>query len=455
MQVVELRELSAQKAADAREIKDKADAEGRGLTQEEADRFDSLLDESQRLKREADRQERLETIEKELDAPQARKSAPEIAETGERIEVNTPGPRLYRTSQLRAFRGPNAAIEAYRSGRFLLATIFDDTESRQWCRDHGIKVEKEKRAMGESINTAGGFTVPDEFEQTIIDLREEYGVARRELRIAPMASDHSNQPKKTGGLTAYPIGENKAMTESEQGWGNVEMTARKWGVLTRMSTELSEDTIINLADDLAKDGARAFATAEDNACIDGNGTSDYHGMTGIRTKMIDGDHDGSFYDVVSGCDEWSEVTDTILLKMIGLLPQYADANAKWHCSRVAKLAVFDRLSRAAGGNTVINMATGIAKSYADYPIVVWPSMPSDDSSAALNNKIMLMFGDLELSSKFGTRRGITIKRLDERYAEYDQIGIRLTERYDINHHSITGATPASDRGPIIGLLGGT
>jgi HK97 family phage major capsid protein len=459
MDPIKLRELAANELDEAREIQEKAQAEDRTMTQEEADSYNSHVTKSEKYLNEADRQERFNKIDDRIQKPQDKKSKPEITDgSSTRIEV-IGSPKLYRYGKLQAFKGEDAQLNAYRSGRFLAAVLFNHAQSRQWCHEHGVEIrsdrEFDKRAMSESINTAGGFLVPDEFEQAIIDLREEYGIARKELRIQPMASDHSNQPKKTGGLTAYPRGENQAATESHQQWGNVEMTARSWDVLTRISNELSEDAVINLADDIANDGARAFATAEDNACINGDGTSAYHGIIGIRTKMIDGSHAGSYYDVSTGCDEWADFTDAHLLKLVGLLPQYADANAKWHCSRVAKLSVFDRLSRAAGGNTVINMATGIVKSYADYPIVVWPSMPSDDSGAALNNKIMLMFGDLRLSSKIGARRGITIAKLTELYATSGQIGIMMTERFDINHHSITGNTPATDRGPIIGFYGGT
>jgi len=140
--------------------------------------------------------------------------------------------------------------------------------------------------------------------------------------------------------------------------------------------------------------------------------------------------------------------------VMAALPKYARRGAKWHCSPLAKVAVFDRLLRAAGGNTAAMIAAGMPASYNGYPIEEWPSMPENDASAALNNKIMLMFGNMTMSSKMGTRRGITIKALLERYADTDEIGIVGTERYDINHHSITGATSTA-RGPIVGMLGGT
>lgn len=456
MTVLQMRERVAQEIEAAREIKEKCDTEGRTMNETEANAFEGHMKEAQRMEAEADRQERLEAFEAKMTQPQETATKPQI-DDGSRVEV-TGGPRIVRHGSLRAFKGPKAEINAYRSGRFLAAVLFDDSSSREWCRKNGIAIRRDtdmdSRGMVEGINAKGGFLVPDEFERSIIDLRETYGNARRNLRIKPMASDLSNEPKKTGGLTAYPMGEGTPFTESTQVWGNVRLVAAKWGVLTKISSELNEDTIISLADDLAVDIARAFAMAEDVACIDGDGTSTYHGIIGIRTLMIDGDHDGSFHDVSSGCDQWSEITEPILGSVMGKLPMYARVGAKWHCSPLAKVAVFDRLLRAAGGNTNANLAAGQPLMFNGYPIEEWPAMPEADAGAALNDKIMLMFGNLELSSKFGTRRGVTIKTLMERYADTDEIGILATERFDINHHSITGKTSA-DAGPIVGLLGGT
>jgi len=457
MLVLELRERASEEAQAARDIKDKVDEESRGMTADEIVDFNKHLNESDRLEREADMQERLEKTEARLNKPETKKSEGEIS-TGARIEV--PGPKLYRAGNLIAFRGKNALNDAYRSGRFLAATLFNHAMSRQWCREHGVEIRQDtdvdSRAMSEAINTAGGFLVPDEFEQTIIDLREEYGSARRNCRIKPMASDHSNEPKKTGGLTASPVGENTAFTESQSTWGNVELTAKKWGVLTRISSELSEDSIISLADDLASDAAMAFATAEDEACIDGDGTATYNGIVGIRTKMIDPAFIGSLVEAVAAGDEWDEIDLADLTNVMAALPKYARRGAKWHCSPIAKVAVFDRLTSTAAGNTIITLEQGAAPvpKFMGYPIEEWSAMPTVDQPAAtLNNVVMLMFGNMNMSSKMGVRRGITVKRLDERYAEYDQIGIIASERFTVVHHTIGGA--AGVRGPIVGLLGTT
>jgi len=453
--VSQIKEQAAAKGEEARALQDIAEAEGRELTGEEIAKFSGLMGECEALEQKAGMRQRLEEAEARMNKPEDRKVKTELSD-GSAPKVIVPA--MYRYGNLKAFKGQNAQVNAYRSGRFLAATIFDHADSRQWCRDHGMELRRdtstEDRAMGEGINSKGGFIVPDEFETTIIDLREQYGDCRRNLRIKPMASDHSNEPKKVGGLTAYPVGENVAITDSEQEWGNVELTAKKWGVLLRISNELSEDTLISLAEDIAMDVALAFATSEDEACIDGDGTAAYNGIVGVRTKMVDGAHLGSYVVNAGTGDNWSEIDAGDLSDCMAALPKYARRNAKWHISPLGKVGVFDRLLLAAGGNTNVNMAAPQQSSYAGYPIEEWPSMPTVDAGAALNGLIMMIFGDMTMSSKMGVRRGITLQRLIERYAEYDQIGIKATERFDINHHDIGGAAAAT-RGPVVGMQGTT
>ena len=447
MTVAELKERAALEAETARGIKDKADQESRGMTSDEASIFDTHMANAERVEQEAIRQARLEAAEARLNAPQPKQAETEFA-NGARIEAVVPE-KLFRFGALRSFKGPQAERNAYVAGRWLMATVMNNAESRQWCHDHGVEI----RVQTEGVNTAGGFLVPDVLERAIIDLRETYGQFRQNCRVMPMSSDHSIIPRRTGGVTAFFIGESTEITASDKAWNQVELTAKKLGALSRMSTDLSEDAVINVADDLTSEMAYAFAVKEDQCGIDGDGTSTYGGMTGIRVKMTDGLHDGG---LVTGaaCDNWTEITAAMLSSLMAQIPAYALPGAKWYCSPVAKASVFDRLAMAASGNTLANIAAGAMSAYGGYPIVTMPAMPTTDDSAALNGKIMLLFGDLRLSTTLGDRRGITIKVSADRYMEFDQIGIQATERFCIVNHDIGGATVAS-RGPIVGWKGTT
>jgi HK97 family phage major capsid protein len=442
--VLQLREQAAEAAENAREIMEKADAEGRSMTELEAAEFDKHNADSERLQAQADRQERLEKNERKLAEPEPRQVPTPAPATGERIEAPG-GVKLYRCGELRAFKGPRADINAYRTGRWLMATIMGDQMSRQWCRDNGIEI----RVQTEGVNTAGGFVVPDEMERAVIDLRETYGVFRRNARRSPMASDHQIVPRRTSGVTAYFVGEADAITASDKAWNQVELTAKKLGALTRMSTDLNEDAIINVADDLSDEMAWAFAKKEDECGLDGAGASTHGGMVGIRTKFVDGNHTAGQDAGTSPCTAWSHITiaDEITTVM-ALLPSYALPRAKWYINPKGKAACFDALALAAGGNTTREIAEGAKPMFAGYPVEVCSAMPADPTNAT----VALLFGDLALSTTFGDRRGITVKTSSERYIEYDQIAVQATERFCIVNHDIGDTSTA---GPVVALVGTT
>jgi HK97 family phage major capsid protein len=442
MTVIELKERAVKEAEAARAIKDIAEQESRHMTGEEALKFDKHIEESARLEKEAERQEKLESAEKRLNEPAKRQVNPELA-NGQRIDVAT-NP-LFRFGKLRAFTGPKAEANAYKSGRWLMATVMGDAASRQWCRDRGVEI----RVQTEGINTAGGYVVPDVMERAIIDLRETYGMFRANARVVPMSSDHMNIPRRSGGVTAYFVGETTKITASEKSWNQVEVTAKKLAALTRMSTDLSEDAIINIADDLAQEMAWAFAKKEDECGLDGDGTSTYGGMVGIRTRFVDGTHTAGQDAGTSPYTAWAHGTlaDEIVTLM-SLLPTYALPRAKWYISPAGKAGLFDAISLAAGGNTTREIASGAQPMFAGYPVVVSAAMPS----APTNATVAFLFGDLGLSTTFGDRRGITVKVTQDRYIEYDQIGIQATERFCIVNHDL-GDT--SDAGPIVASVGTT
>lgn len=446
MKSIEMRQKANEAAEKAAGILTQATAEGRSVTAVEALEAKRHTRAAEQLLHDASRLE-VEALQGVLSAPQARKTNPVMC-NGE-VEVHS-GLPYYRSASLRSFRGPKAEQDALRSGMWLLATIGGNERARKYCQNNHI----EFRGNIEGVNTAGGFLVPDEMERSIINLRDEYGDARRECRVINMGSDHMTIPRRSGGLTSYFTGESAEITESDASWTQVTLTARKLAVLTRISSELSEDAVISVADLLAGEIALAFATKEDQCCIDGDGTSTYGGMVGVRSKMIDGNHAGSYVDNSSGADEWSEITDNHLIAVMAALPKYARRNAKWHCSPAAKNMVFDRLMRAAGGNTMLVVAAGAGPQYMGYPIVEWSAMPAVSAGAVLNNKIMLFFGDLAQAVTIGSRRGITLQVDGSRYLERDEIALRGTERFDINVHDI-GGSGADDRGPIVGMLGGT
>ena len=363
----------------------------------------------------------------------------------------------YRYGRLRAFtrdlqledgRTLKAEEAAYRSGMWCAAVIYKSDKARKWCAERGISTEL--RVMTEGVNTTGGVLVPDELETAIIDLRDEFGVARRLARVRPMGSDTRVIPRRTGGITAYFVNEdNDGVTASDKNWDNVSLNAKTLAALGLMSIQYVEDAIIDVADDFAGEMALAFATKEDDCLLIANGTSTYGGMNGLVTKF-EATAYASRVDAVAGHDTAAEIDNVDLTAVMGAVRQYAKRGSLFLCSSTYEDVIFGRLKAIAGGNTITDLAGRPMPSYLGYPIVTSETMLS--ALTAQNDKVLLMFGNFNLSSSFGARRGITVQVLRERYAEKLQIGVLGHERFDIVNHDLGSTTV---KGPVAALLGTT
>jgi hypothetical protein len=69
----------------------------------------------------------------------------------------------------------------------LAAVLLRDENAIKYCRENGIALT---RTQTGTDNTKGGFTVLPEFEQTIFDLRLQYGVARECCRCRSNGRRH-------------------------------------------------------------------------------------------------------------------------------------------------------------------------------------------------------------------------------------------------------------------------
>jgi HK97 family phage major capsid protein len=366
---------------------------------------------------------------------------------------------LPRYGTLKSFTGEDAAERAHRFGQWIIATrgisagINEGGFERaaKFCRDNGIVLT---RAMSEGVNESGGFLVPEEFGNDLIDLREQYGVFRRNAKMVPMSSDTRSDPRRTGGLTAYFAGEGDALTASDKAWDRVELTAKKLTILSRYSNELNEDAVINLGDDLAGEIAYAFALKEDQCGFIGDGTSTYGGMQGVSTKIkgLSGTIANIAGLVVGAGNAYSELVLADFEGVAAKLPVYADTpRAKWYCHKSVYWNVMVKLALAAGGSTGAEATQGVAKRFLGYDVEFVQVMPSVEA----NSQVCALLGDLSLAASFGSRRDTTIAVSEHSRFANDQLEIRGTERFDINVHDVGNASATAGLrvpGPIVGLI---
>jgi HK97 family phage major capsid protein len=434
------------------------------LTEEEQQQLDALNQECEEIKAEQDalrakleaeqkHRKQLAAMQKYLDetpAPivttptePAGQALTRESETTAQQRASSQVTPVRRCGKLRAFQNEE---HAYASGMWLLSALGNPTapmtqRAVEWCKEH-----PELLAMSTTGITKGSAIVPDIFERTIIDLRESYGVFRQEAKVAPMDSDHHIIPRRTGGLTSYFVADNQEVTASDKAWDTVELIAKKQGVLATFSSELSEDSIISVADDLASEAAYAFAKKEDECGFLGDGTSTYGGIRGLITKVFQTSF-ACISEAASGNTAFSTLDLDDFEEMVGLLPQYAEAGAKWYISKIGWAASMLRLIEAAGGQTGAMIAGQMQKTFLGYPVVISQVMNTTTAAQTSTNGLCYL-GNLQMAATLGNRRGVTVKVSGDRYLEYDQFGLLATERFALNVHDV-GDT--STVGPIIGL----
>lgn len=365
------------------------------------------------------------------------------------------GPLKFITGESRR----DAEWKALKAGHFFLAMLSrpatdKEAQSRQKHIDFCIENAVLTKAHTEGLNSAGGVFVPDEIAQIIIELRDNFGVVRRLATVLPMGSDTMIGSKRRTGLTAYPVGEANQLTESQAAWDPVSLTAKKWGVLTFISSELDEDAVINIGDTIAGEMAYALAVAEDTAAFSGDGSATYHGMKGLRTLFAEGIAGGAnplfgAVDAASGHDTFAELDAADLNKLLSVVPQYVFdvGDPRWFCSSVAWALTFERLITNAGG-ILADDGGQVRRFYGGYPVEVVPSMPTAQSD--ISDTVMIMFGDLRMGVLLGSRRDIRIQRSRSVNFDTDQIAIKATERFDAVAHGLGDANTA---GPIVALMG--
>ena len=437
-----LQEEKAASIASAQNLLNAAKSESRELTEDEQSAYDKAVVNAKRVNKLIDEAGVLNSLNANANIGRdAQPGAPgSDAPLVNRITI--PAQYNYRHAQLKAFKGSDAEKAAYITGRFLLASIFKHEASREWCRDHGVSTVRSAMSVG--TNSGGGFLVPSEMERAIIDLRESYGVARQYCQQVPMTSDTKDHPKRAGGVTAYHVGENTAVTDSDKTWSNVQLVAKKIGVLCKYSSEISEDSIISLADDLTQEIAYAFAVQEDTDLFVGDGTSTYGGINGLIAAL----NAGAFYTAASGNTAFSTLDLADFEGMVGKLADYPGIQPVWFIHKQGYAASISRLQNAAGGNTTQDLGNGPEKVFLGFP-VQYVNVMNSTLTAQSATKGLCYLGDLRMGVAFGNRRGLTIKVSEDRFLENDQIAILGTERVDIQVHE---AGTASAAGAIVGLL---
>lgn len=130
------------------------------------------------------------------------------------------------------------------------------------------------RTLYPDIGEDGAYLIPAQYASTVIEqLRARTALLRAGVREFTMSSDTAKLPKKTGGGTAYWLGPNEEITESEPAYGEVELKAHKVACLMTMPRELMMDTSPDVESIVIEDLTDTIGLEIDDKGLTGSGTA--------------------------------------------------------------------------------------------------------------------------------------------------------------------------------------
>ena len=295
--------------------------------------------------------------------------------------------------------------DAYTAGMYL-AALGGDHRAKEFMA-----------AQSGGTDNKGGFAVPDPLSNQLINLLEDYGIARQACQRIVMSSDNWSVPKVTAQASISYPGEAVALSESDVTFSQVALSATKLAALVKMSTEISEDAVISMVDTVTQSIAYSIAIAEDDNLFNGV-------AGGVNANGIAGDASVDDTNVASLAA--LALTD-ITACATGIGNPVRGASNSFYVNPTVYHGQIRDLVNAAGGNTIADLEGGQRPLLMGYPVVLTNILPA----APASGELVAVFGDLRLGCYFGDRRSLTFKTLNELYAANDQIGIQATERIDI------------------------
>lgn len=263
-------------------------------------------------------------------------------------------------------------------------------------------------------DSEGGFLVPDEYENQLIQALQEVNVLRNLCHVIKTSYGDRKIPVVASNGSAVWMDEEGAFTESDDSFTQVTLSAYKLGTMLKVSDELLNDSYFDLEAYIASEFARRIGAAEEEGFLIGNGISKPTGLlnatggaslgvTAASSTAITMDEVLDFYHSLKSSYR-KNATFLVNDATIKAIRKLKDGQGQY---------LWQPSVQAGTPDTIINR-----------PVVTSQYMPT----AAAGEKTIL-FGDFNYYW-IADRHGRTFKRLNELYAANGQVGFLASQRLD-------------------------
>ena len=268
-------------------------------------------------------------------------------------------------------------------------------EMKEWAKDFAayLKSGMVSKLMSESVDTEGGYLVPEEFRNMMIMYDAEDTLVWQRSTVWPMGGEKIQFPKlqqnpdvqdggfdNFAGVTFDWVEEGGEKPETEPNFGMVEMIVHELAGYTEITNTLLDDSVINLVNYLTRLFRSAWYWYTDKSFIQGTGGKQPLGII----------NDPSILSVYRQTADTIEVQD--VLNMESRMPAVFDSNAVWFITKQGRAALRGQTVTSSSKELVLQeMYQDLAKGY-DMTILGKPAFLADGKIPALGSTGDLILG---------------------------------------------------------------
>jgi HK97 family phage major capsid protein len=267
-----------------------------------------------------------------------------------------------------------------------------------------------KGAWEGGTDDEGGYAVPDEFYNSIVEQREELSWVRK-APVRRFVTNHDRlliPTEATAGTKLVVTEEEAAYDENEPKFGQVALTMHKFTKMIKVSEELMDGDAVGLEAYISNIVARSSAAAENYYCTIASGTGEPEGIvTGATASGI--------VNAAKATILASEVFAT----MGSVASPYHNSSSGFLMTGLTKFHILSKT-----GDNFLFVPTPAGGDILGYPIYVAPDM---DEVGDANGKAVL-FGDFSMYA-FAERQGVTLSRNPYLYQANGQVGLFVKQRF--------------------------
>lgn len=267
--------------------------------------------------------------------------------------------------------------------------------------------------MQEGVDADGGYLVPDEYDNRLIEKLKEENIFRKLCHPVSTSGDHKINIAATTPAAAW-IDEGEALTWGDATFAQVLLDAHKLHVAIRVTEELLYDSKFNLETFIINAFSKALANAEENAFINGTGSGQPLGILAATGGA----------DVGVTTASSTAITADEIINLIYSLKRPYRKNAAFIMNDQTVAAI--RKLKDGDGKYLWQPALvlGEPDKLLGYPVYTSEFMPTIEAGAKT-----IAFGDFDYYN-IGDRGSRSFQELKELFAGNGMVGFVAKERVD-------------------------